>query len=505
MAITDRSGGVVAAGNPTMTDRRTGIIAGIACKAPCRAASTAAITLSGPRTVDGVSCVAGDRVLVKDQASTAFNGIYDVANGAWTRSTDFDSIDEIARGTMVIVASEGATNPNSLWFVTSADPTAMDTSPITFSNLLVVLSGTPTLTGLTLTSSDAGAAVGPSLDNFRDSASPAVSDFIGSFDFNGRDSVGNKQLYSRLMSQITDPISTTEDATILMQTVVAGTLTTILSLAAAGAAITGTLSATGKASFTNTTTGIALPGSTTGNRSGGPTAGDIRYNTTLNGLEYWNGTAWIVLGQAPTIQKFTSGTAQTYTAASGVVRQRVTIVGPGGGGGATITNNGANGSADTSFQVNGTGTAWTAVFGQGGAAAAGGPGGQGGTGGTDGSTGTLVDRIAGSRGSVTSHSGTSNVSGGDGGGNPRGGNGRGQKAGNGDSAQPNTGAGGGGGAATNINAGAGGGAGEYVQFLVTGLTTATYTVGAGGAGGAAGTFAGGNGAAGIILVEEFYS
>jgi hypothetical protein len=35
-------------------------------------------------------------------------------------------------------------------------------------------------------------------------------------------------------------------------------------------------------------------------------------------------------------------------------------------------------------------------------------------------------------------------------------------------------------------------------------STYSYSVGAGGAGGAAGVYAGGNGAAGIIIVEELY-
>lgn len=77
-------------------------------------------------------------------------------------------------------------------------------------------------------SNDAGAGVGPSFDIFRDSASPAASDFIGSVDFNGRDSAGNKQLYARIVSQITDATSTSEDASLLFQQVIAGTLTNVL-------------------------------------------------------------------------------------------------------------------------------------------------------------------------------------------------------------------------------------------------------------------------------------
>lgn len=135
MTTTDRSGGVVASGNPTMNDRRTGIFAGIAIKAPVKAATTAAITLSGAQTIDGVACVAGDRVLVKDQSSGVANGIYVVSTGNWTRATDFDSGDEIADGTLVYVIAGGTTNGNTLWVQTTDDPLTIDTSVLAFSQV----------------------------------------------------------------------------------------------------------------------------------------------------------------------------------------------------------------------------------------------------------------------------------------------------------------------------------------------------------------------------------
>lgn len=94
-------------------------------------------------------------------------------------------------------------------------------------------------------SSDAGATVGPTVDLFRDSASPAVSDFIGSVDFNGRDSGAAKQLYAEIIAQITDPTAASEDAIIILRAVVAGVLTDMLKTSAAGVVVPGTLDATG--------------------------------------------------------------------------------------------------------------------------------------------------------------------------------------------------------------------------------------------------------------------
>lgn len=73
-------------------------------KRSVRVATTANITLSAPQTIDGISVIAGDRVLVKDQTTASQNGIYVVAAGAWTRSTDADTTSELA-GALVNVDS----------------------------------------------------------------------------------------------------------------------------------------------------------------------------------------------------------------------------------------------------------------------------------------------------------------------------------------------------------------------------------------------------------------
>lgn len=49
------------------------------------------ITLSGLQTIDGVTLVANDRVLVKNQTTESANGIYVASSTAWVRSTDADT------------------------------------------------------------------------------------------------------------------------------------------------------------------------------------------------------------------------------------------------------------------------------------------------------------------------------------------------------------------------------------------------------------------------------
>ena len=83
------------------------------------------ITLSGPQTVDGVSCVAGDRVLLKWQTSGPANGVYVVAAGAWARAADSDTAAKIARGTQVLAL--GGTNQTGKLFTQTEVVTTIGT------------------------------------------------------------------------------------------------------------------------------------------------------------------------------------------------------------------------------------------------------------------------------------------------------------------------------------------------------------------------------------------
>jgi hypothetical protein len=75
-----------------------------------RLATTVDVTLSGLAAIDGVTPVAGDRILVRAQANATQNGIYVAAAGAWSRSLDADTAIEL-RGATVFV-DEGSTLSN---------------------------------------------------------------------------------------------------------------------------------------------------------------------------------------------------------------------------------------------------------------------------------------------------------------------------------------------------------------------------------------------------------
>jgi hypothetical protein len=115
------------------------------------------LTLSAPQTIDGVSLVAGDRILVKNQTVAANNGIYVVTAGAWTRATDADSAAEIS-GAMVRV-QQGTLNGGTRWVNSFKLTDVVGTTAMvwgraldTFSAAVVSFSGTTNSTGfLTVT------------------------------------------------------------------------------------------------------------------------------------------------------------------------------------------------------------------------------------------------------------------------------------------------------------------------------------------------------------------
>lgn len=105
---------------------------GLDVKASVRVATTANITLSGPQTIDGVSVIAGDRVLVKNQSTAANNGIYVAAAGAWARASDADANAEVTSGLFTFV-TEGTVNGNTGWALTTDDPITLGTTALAFS------------------------------------------------------------------------------------------------------------------------------------------------------------------------------------------------------------------------------------------------------------------------------------------------------------------------------------------------------------------------------------
>ena len=125
------------------TDRRLGLTGGTAIKAPCIAATTTNITLSGTQTIDSVAVVAGNRVLVKNQTSGTDNGIYVADTGTWTRDLDFDGSNDCVCGTLVFVTN-GSANGAGLFQLTTADPITIGSTALTFTKIATLAASSVT-------------------------------------------------------------------------------------------------------------------------------------------------------------------------------------------------------------------------------------------------------------------------------------------------------------------------------------------------------------------------
>ncbi len=104
-------------------------------KASVRCASTAnLVALSGLLTIDGITVVANDRVLVKNQTTPSENGIYLASSGAWSRSLDADGASELTPATAVMV-EEGTTQADTQWRITIDGAITIGSTSITWAQI----------------------------------------------------------------------------------------------------------------------------------------------------------------------------------------------------------------------------------------------------------------------------------------------------------------------------------------------------------------------------------
>jgi len=110
------------------------LINGTDWKNSVRVATTENIALSGLLTIDGITLVVGDRVLVKDQTTATQNGIYSAASGAWTRATDADTDAKVTAG-MSVMVTEGTVQGDSQWRLTTNDAIVLGTTALAFAQI----------------------------------------------------------------------------------------------------------------------------------------------------------------------------------------------------------------------------------------------------------------------------------------------------------------------------------------------------------------------------------
>lgn len=134
---------IINLGNPTLaTDAATkayvdSVATGLDVKDSVRAASTGNVDVAAPgATLDGVTLVSGDRVLLKNQSTGAQNGIY-IWTGpaaAMARAPDANTSPEVTSGMYCFVVA-GTVHASTGWVLNTPDPIVLDTTALTFAQI----------------------------------------------------------------------------------------------------------------------------------------------------------------------------------------------------------------------------------------------------------------------------------------------------------------------------------------------------------------------------------
>ncbi|QGZ18097.1 hypothetical protein HTVC106P_gp54 [Pelagibacter phage HTVC106P] len=132
-------------------------VAGLRTRIIAECATTANVNLTNGLeagdSIDGVTLVAGDRVLVKDQTDATENGLYlAVSSGAASRDPEHDTIAELS-GQMIVV-NQGTSNDNKIFLCTTDSSATIGSSNITYSQVTPANVGTVTSVGI----ADSGAS-----------------------------------------------------------------------------------------------------------------------------------------------------------------------------------------------------------------------------------------------------------------------------------------------------------------------------------------------------------
>lgn len=132
-------------------------VAGLRTRTIAECATTANVNLSNGLeagdTIDGVTLVAGDRVLVKDQSTATENGLYiAVSSGAASRDPEHDTIAELSGG--MVVVNQGSTNDNKIFLCTTDSDGSLGSTNITYTQVTPSNTGTVTSIGLTQSGSE---------------------------------------------------------------------------------------------------------------------------------------------------------------------------------------------------------------------------------------------------------------------------------------------------------------------------------------------------------------
>ena len=171
-------------------------------------------TVTGTLIADGLD-------IARDTAASAEIGRAHIGNVGFSDFAGFSHVDVNATGTYALLQSaagqtllNAASGSNIKHRINNVDVMTMDNTGLD-------------ITGdLTLTSTDSGATENPTIDLYRNSASPADNDVLGHIHFSGENDADQKVIYNEIESRLLDASDGTEDGRFVINTMTAGTFQT---------------------------------------------------------------------------------------------------------------------------------------------------------------------------------------------------------------------------------------------------------------------------------------
>jgi hypothetical protein len=366
-----------------LTKPRAAQIFNLDYKQSTRVVTVVNVVLTGgaPSSVDGVSLLRGDRILVTGQTTGSQNGIYKVSvvgsgtDGTWIRTKDSDQTGEVEAGVIVMV-TEGAEYADTQWKLITNDPIIIGTTALTFiqnysaNSISAGTSNVVVFDNADVTISSAGTANVLTISNTGISTTGLVS---ATGNVTGNFILGNGVFLTGVITSVANINSGNSNVTVVSPggniTVGVGGVSDVAVFSTTGQFVTGSISATGnitggnvgatRGAFTNiagtletaaqpniTSVGTLSSVSVTGNVQGGnlrtagliSTSGGITAASVAGGVI--TGTSTSVTG-AQTAASTVGGviTGSSVSVSGNVTGANLTTAGTATIGGFTISGN----------------------------------------------------------------------------------------------------------------------------------------------------------------------